>query len=53
MAMGKGLPGVPGMAFPEVCQRDFCDVAKLRTALGTLLGRRKALIVLIAVFQRC
>lgn len=51
--MAMESPGAPGRAFSEVCQRDLCNVAKLRTALGTLLGRRKALIALIAVFQKC
>lgn len=46
-------PRAPGRALSEVCQRDLCNVAKPRTALGTLLGRRKALIPLIAVFQKC
>lgn len=50
---GKGLPGAPGMTLSEVCQRDLYNVAKLRPALGTLLGRRKALVALIAVFQKC
>lgn len=45
-------PGAPGRALSEVCQRDISNVPKPRTALGTLLGRRKALIPLIAVFFR-